>query len=328
MPQADFSLVLADYFELVLDVPPVQAVTQELVLSRLVDLQYRMAEARPVKRPVRQQDRVLLDLYAFAGDLPIPGSLQTDLRTLVRDDMLVPDFCRQLLGMLPGQKKDMQLTLPADSELGTYAGQPVSFRVHLKQLEELRLPELDDRFAQRTGLARTLPELLNVLAQELHQECLAEWRKFITSTLVEAVVASSQVELAESLIAAEIENAWRSSEAEGYRQLGLSETFLNKSLSAWQNSPEQRQAAVARLRTTLVLHAIATQEQLGLSPDELAVVLAPLSERFAQPLAAIYHELAASGGLEPLQLQLEAEKASAFLFEHATLVFEGEPITV
>lgn len=326
MSAPSFEVSLADYSDLSLEVPPVQKVTQELVMSRLVDLQYQLAGVREVKRPVRNEDRVLLDLYALADDVVIPGSAQSNLRTLVREDMLVPGFSRQLLGMVTGQKKDFQLTLPENTELSSFAGQSVVFRVQVKQIFELNLPEVEE-LPQRSGKAANMPELLEVIAKELQAEFEADWKRFVTQTLIEAVVAASSVQLPPDLIVTEIANTWNSSEGEILRQLGLPAPALQASLAAWQASPELQAKAAETLKTTLVLHTLAGQEGLGVSTDELAVVLQPFSESFQQPLEVIYEGLLANQQLESLILQLEVEKAASFLFDKARLIFEGELVT-
>lgn len=327
MSADNFPVMLADYSDLTLDVPPVQSVTQDLVLSRLVDMQYQLAEAREVKRPVRKGDRVVMDLYAVSAGVPVPGSLQTDLQSLVREDMLMPGFASQLLGMLPGQKKDFRLTFPEHIEIADYVGKTATYTVHLKQLFELSVPKLDEHFPQRTGQVETMPDLLQLIAQDLQDEFETDWRRFVTQLLVEGLVTSSRLELSPELIDTELENTWNQSEGETYREWGLPESFLKKSLEAWQAAPELRQAAEMRLRTTLVLHALAMQEDLGVTPDELTIALQPFSQSFHQPVEAIYQELVDSDRIQTLLLQLEAEKAADFLFKRARFVFEGQLLT-
>lgn len=311
---------LADYTNLVMEVPPVQEITRDLVFSRLVDLQYAQADYVPVMRPAQLGDQVLLSFYARVGDLPIPGSFEFEHKTQMEPEMIMPGFYEQVLGMTAGQTKEFVCTLPAEFELSNFAGQDVIMHLELKHVNLPQMPELNDAFAQQTGRGQNLSELLSFLTQELHQECQQDWKQFVTQVLLESLINGSEVSVTQGLPETELRQIWLKREGQEIQNQGFSESFIETCWQAWLTSSELLSEAEKRIKTTLVLHAIAEQENLTVTGDELAVVLEPFCQRFGQSPQSIYQELKHSGQLEPLLLQLEAEKVIDFLFENAELV--------
>lgn len=320
MTQLTMLIKLANYTNLVMEVPPVQVITRDLVFSRLVDLQYAHADYVPVLRPAQQGDQLILSFYARSGDMPVPGSFQFNYKAIMAENMILPGFYEHLLTMSAGQKIEFNCKLPAEFEPSEFAGQDVLMHLELKQVNLPQMPELDDAFALQTGRGQNLSELLSSLTQELHQECQHDWKQFVTRVLLESVINGSEVSVEQGLLEAELRQIWLKREGQEIQNQGFSESFLETCWQAWLKSSEFVSEAEKRIKTTLVLHAIAEQENLTVTGDELAVLLEPFCQRFGQSPQDIYQELKQSGQLEALVLQLEAEKVIDFLFKNVDLV--------
>ncbi len=62
------------------------------------------------------------------------------------------DFDAQIVGMMPGDQKDFSIKFPEDYHNASLAGQEAAFHVHLHEIREEILPEINDDFAKRTRI--------------------------------------------------------------------------------------------------------------------------------------------------------------------------------
>src|SRR5438876_11624465 len=96
-----------------LEVPaPEAAVPEELVDAELNALRGTVAELVPADRPAQPGDTVIVDLVREGGD----GG-QRDYVVELGSGRLVPELEEQLVGMSPGESREIRFELPGD-ELG------------------------------------------------------------------------------------------------------------------------------------------------------------------------------------------------------------------
>ena len=81
--------------------------------------------------------------------------------------------------------------------------------------------------------------------------------------------------------------------------------------------------AVKRVRAMLILEAIAAQESITVTGDEVNARLQNEARRQNVSVAELKEQLLRKGHLEGLERQLQREKALDFLLDHATISREG-----
>lgn len=302
-------------YPMVLEVPEVQSVTQPLLLSHLVEIQYQQAIPYDTQMPVDWEHRITFSYYRCDanGDL-IPGTVVQQQTGLVRQDLVAPGFAAALLGWVPTQKGQIVL---ADGSV---------YQVYLHQIFVLELPELNEDFPTRIGKGPTFKETFQALGQELLQRYQQNWRDFVKQQILTAYVDATHCIVPEQLLAAELRSSWVKLEEPALRQWGFDEQQREVALQRWCQHEPMREKIRQQLATHLVLREIAEKEALKATPEELVMVITPFCQMFNQPFADVYREMQRSGQLRVLLNQLSLDKATAFLRLQTVLVYEGQPL--
>lgn len=194
---------------------------------------------------------------------------------------------------------------------------PVRFSVVEVRLREL--PALDDAFAQTASDHQTLAELREDLRARLQARASAQARAEYEQRVLQAVVDASQVEVPESLVHAEVHSLLEDLEEE-LRRRGLSwDRYLQLvGKSAEQVHDEFRPQAESRVRTRLVLDAVAEAEGLQPSEEEVAQAVQNLAEDSGRSPEEVRELLERTGGMARLRASLRRRRAVAYLVERAS----------
>jgi trigger factor len=240
-----------------LEVPAAEVeVPDELVDRELEAMRVSVAELAPVDgRPPKDGDVVVLDLVAESGD----G--RRDFVAEVGDERLLPDVNEALRTLNPGESKTVPLRLDEET---------TDVEVTVREVKERVLPPLDDGLARASSEFDTLDELRADIESRLHGALSEEVETAFREAAVDRLVEASQVEIADTLVAARATELLRALER-SLGERGLSaDTYLSLTGQSAEEL-EQRLLAQARqsLGRELALEAVADKLGLEISDDEL-----------------------------------------------------------
>jgi trigger factor len=187
-------------------------VPREAIDGELERLRMSVAELNPVTRPAQDGDFVVID---FAGSLDgelFEGGSEEDYGIELGGGRLIADLEKGLLGMSPGDEKDVRVTFPPDYPAEHLAGRAANFHVVMKDVKERALPPLDDELAKSVSEFDTLAELeadiskrFEALVQQesdalFRSTVLDDLRKQLTTDLPEALVRSRMAQMTREMI--------------------------------------------------------------------------------------------------------------------------------
>ncbi len=192
-------------------------------------------------------------------------------------------------------------------------------RVQVVEVRVRELPPLDDAFAQTVSDRQTLQELRAELRARLHGQAQARARAEYEERVLVAVVEASEVDLPETLVHAEIHQLLENLESE-LRRRGLTwERYLQLvGKTGEQVHEEFRPRAEARVRTRLVLDAVARAENLQPSEEELTQAIQNLAQETGQTEEQVRALLEQTGRMEVLRASLRRRRAANFLVTTAS----------
>jgi trigger factor len=241
-----------------LEVPKAEVdVPEDVVEAELEALRVAVAELAPADgRSPRDGDVVVVDLVAGEGES------RYDLVAEIGADRLIPDLGDALQTLLPGESKTVSVRV--DEEKTT------EVELTLKDVQERVLAPLDDELARSASEFDTLDELRLDIESRLHEDLSEEVETAFREAAVDRLAEASNVEIAETLVAARAAELLRALER-SLAQRGLSAATY---LSVTGQSPqelEQRLLAQARqsLARELVLEGVADKLGIEISDDEL-----------------------------------------------------------
>ena len=135
----------------------------------------------------------------------IPGGSATDFQIELLEDRFIEGFVTGMVGMHPGETKEVTARFPEEYPQKDVAGREAVFTITLKELKEKELPELNDDFAQEVSEFENLAELRSSLESRFQQEAERKTQANKEQALLDELVKHLEVDLPETLIGQEVD---------------------------------------------------------------------------------------------------------------------------
>jgi trigger factor len=216
-----------------------------------------------------------------------------------------------------GESKEFDVAFPDDYRVEELRGKRAHFAVELLDLRERILPEIDDEFAKSVGEVQTLDELRAEIRDALDKRNEAEARHVFGDRVIEYATANATVELPEVMVANEIEIMRDELRARlAQQRIGLDQYLALAKQSPQELGAELREPAGRRVKTLLVLSAIAEREGIDASDQEIDAEAADQLARYGdEPKLREY--LTSRRGRSYLRMTLRNQKLVEHLVERA-----------
>jgi trigger factor len=243
-------------------------VDEEAVQSTLTELQQRFAIHEPVERAVQINDIIRADVKITVDDREVFADEDAELHLREGRTVLLPGFTEGVIGAKKGEAKQVQVSVPEDSET-SLAGKAATVDLTVKEVKEERLPEPNDEFAQQVGEAYpTFDELMERIRGDHRERAESQAEaNFRDEALTAVVENATTLEFPPVLVDREINHFL----SDQLRQTGLElERYLELTKKTQEQiSEELRPSATERVKRSLVLGKLAEDEGLDVSEDEI-----------------------------------------------------------
>ena len=276
-------------------------VTAVQVEAVIADLRQQQATLRPVDdRGAATGDVAAVKFTGTIDGAPFEGGSTDRLPLVIGEDRMIPGWEANLVGMQIDETKGFEITFPDDYRVEELRGKGAHFEVTMLDLRERLLPELDDEFARSIGDAGSVDELRTEVRDALTRRAEEGARHQFADRIVDFATANATVELPEVMIANEIEimrDELRSRLAQ--QRLGMEQYLEMARQSPEELATELREPAERRVKSLLVLSAIAEAEGIDASDAEIE--------------AEITDQLARYGGEPRLEEYLRSRRGRSYL---------------
>ena len=161
------SITLGDYKKLKAKKQSVTVEKSEIdeVIERM---RSGFAEREAVEREAQNGDEVVMSFIGRdKAGAEIEGAKGEDYPLTLGSGSFIPGFEEQLVGHKAGEMFDISVTFPKEYHAEHLKGADVTFAIDLKTVNEVKLPEVDDAFAKKSGPFNTAKELLADIKREL-----------------------------------------------------------------------------------------------------------------------------------------------------------------
>jgi trigger factor len=310
------SIDLRPYKGITVPGPPVE-VTEGDVERSLEALAKERATLVPVSRPAQLGDVASLDYEGTIEGVPFEGGQAAGETIELSEGRFVPGFVGGIVGMTPGESKNVELRFPDDYPSPAVAGKAAVFAVKLHDLKEFELPPLDDELAKAVSTNQTLDELRADLRRRLSAVATGRARRIIGSSILEGLVAEHDFALPPSMVEAELDRLMEDAAAAG-SGASFDEYLKRIEKTEAELRESYRGGAESRVKTTLLIEQIARAEKITATPADIAAELEVLSRRYGQPPARIRKAL--GNNLLSLMDGIVRNKTLELLIDNAEVV--------
>jgi trigger factor len=267
-------------------------------------------------RPAESGDYVVVGLESADG-LEGEPIKNPEMMLQLGDPDTLPAFSEGIVGMTPGDTKDIAVEYPEDYGQERLSGKKVTFDVELKFIRRKELPLLDDEFAQSMGDFRTLDEFKEQVRASIVAERQYRAQEEAKSKLIEKLADNHSFAVPETYVERQLQMQLENY-ARSLQMQGIDPRQLNFDMNKFRESQKER--ATRDVRATLLLDRIAEVEAVAVQQDEVDREVQRLARSQREPVAAVRVKLEKDGGLDRIANRIRTDKAIALLFEQARKV--------
>ncbi|MDK4333982.1 trigger factor [Corynebacterium accolens] len=296
-----------DFSEISITVPAIKA-GEEDVDKALEDLAERFGELKDTKRKMKTGDYAIIDITAEVDGEKIEEASTEGLSYSIGDDNLIKGLDTALRGMKTGEDNEFSSTIQS----GEYKDEEATFKVHVQQTKERKLPDMDDEFAQMASEYDTIEELREATKTEVEESKKAEQAGQIRDEVLKAALADVDFELPQSVVDEQAHTQLH----QILGQLAHDEKALAQLLEAQGTSREEfdqqtREQAEESVRTQIFLDAVAEKEEPEVSQQELSDHILFTAQSYGMDPNQFIQQLQSNGQIANLFSDVRRGKALA-----------------
>ena len=267
-------------------------------------------------RAVKDGDTVSLDFEGFVDGVAFDGGKGTDYPLTIGSGAFIPGFEEQLVGFEIGQKGEVNVKFPEDYQAENLAGKDATFKCKVNSIRAKELPELNDEFASDAGFD-TVAEYKEDVKKKLEEKKAADEKAKREDAVVRAVIEDSEMELPEAMI----ETQQRQMVNEFAQRLQMQGMNMDQYLQYTGSSVDQMLAqvkpqAIERIKSRLVLEAVAAAENIEISDKDLEEELESMAHQYKMDVEKL-KEMMSDAEKKQIKSDLAVQKAADFLVENA-----------
>ena len=275
-----------------------------------------VASTETVERAAEMGDTANIDFEGFDNGVPFNGGKGENFDLKLGSKSFVPGFEEQVVGMVAGEEKDIDITFPEDYH-ADLAGKPVVFHVKLNKVTVTNVPALDDEFAKDVSEFETLEEL----KADLRAKALENAQKQIDAAFEQACVdkaaENATVEMPAGLIDMELDNQMErfayQLQMSGY-SMDQYAKMMGGDMSSMRNA--FRPAAEKQAKANVTLAKIVEVEGITVTDEDVEAEFEAMAKQYELEIEKIKGMVP----VEEVKTSLETRKAVKVLVENAVPV--------
>lgn len=263
-------------------VKPEYPVDDAAVEAEIKRVQERNSRLVPVEdRPAADGDTANIDYEGSIDGVAFDGGSGTGYDLRLGSKSFIPGFEDQVIGHRPDDEFDLDVRFPDDYGNADLQGKEARFHVKVNAVKTRELPVLDDEFAKDVSEFDTLDEYRESIRTRLTEQSAKRTADVFEENVVAAVVDQTEIDLPHVMIHDEqdrmIDEQRRQMKYQGI-ELEQYLSYLGQTLD--QYTETLHEPAERRIRTQLVLEAVAKAESVTVDEAEIDAEIIRMSEQY------------------------------------------------
>jgi trigger factor len=313
-------VTLGDYKGI--EVPKAEvSVTDEDVMAELLKVQKENSRMVSVTdRPAKLDDEILLDFDGSVDGVPFDGGKAENYKLVLGSHSFIDTFEDQLVGKNIGEETDVNVTFPEEYQAEDLAGKAAVFKCVIREIKEAELPELDDEFASEVSDFETLDEYKEDIRKTALVKKEKEAKDEKEGKVIDKIIENSTMDVSD----AQIKDTQESIKENFAQQLSYQGIKLEQYLQIVGSNEDAflesvKPEAERRIKSRLVLEAVAEAEKLEVTEEEVDEELSKMAEQYQMELETV-KQFMGEKERAGIKDDLAVRKAAQFVVDNATEV--------
>ena len=292
-------------------------VTDEDVMAEILKDQKENGRKIDVTdRAAQMDDEVTINFEGFVDDVAFEGGKGENYKLTLGSHSFIDTFEDQIVGKNIGDKFDVNVTFPEEYHVEDLKGKPAVFKVELLAISTLELPELDDEFASDVSSFETFAEYKEDKKKTLEVKKGEQAKREKQSKVVEKIAEAAEVEIPEAMIKYNQERIMNEmSQRMMYQGLQMEQYLQLMGTTKEEFLERVKPDAIARIKTSLVLEAVAAAENIVASDDDVDAEIQDMATQYQMKPEEL-KDMIGAPELENIKKDIASRKALEFLGEN------------
>ena len=292
-------------------------VTDEDVMAEILKDQKENGRKIDVTdRAAQMDDEVTINFEGFVDDVAFEGGKGENYKLTLGSHSFIDTFEDQIVGKNIGDKFDVNVTFPEEYHVDELKGKPAVFKVELLAISALELPELDDEFASDVSSFETFAEYKEDKKKTLEVKKEEQAKREKQSKVVEKIAEAAEVEIPEAMIKYNQERIMNEmSQRMMYQGLQMEQYLQLMGTTKEEFLERVKPDAIARIKTSLVLEAVAAAENIVASDDDVDAEIQDMATQYQMKPEEL-KDMIGAPEMENIKKDIASRKALEFLGEN------------
>ena len=256
---------------------PVSKLTDQDIKKATDLVLKRYGKAEPIDGKSKEGNFVKIDFEGFLNGEKFEGGEAQDYSLELGSKTMIPGFEEQIIGMKAAESKDIEVTFPDDYQAENLKGQKVMFKIKMKEVSEVKLPNLDEEFFKSINMdVKTKAEFEKKIEEQLQTDLKTNLKTKTKQRIFDAFESSNQIDIPQSMIISEANNL-RNNTAQ---QMGLDIGKLEEDQFPIDNFKEN---ALKRVRLGVLINKLIEENNISVDNDTLKKEIEDKSKSFKDP---------------------------------------------
>ncbi len=248
----------------------VNKVTDEQVKEAIDRELLRSSRLVETKKPAKLDDFVTLDFDGYIDGKQFDGGKAENYQLKLGSHSFIDTFEDQLVGLNIGDKKDVNVTFPADYHEASLAGKPATFKVEIKNIRERIMPELNEEFVSNSTEFNTVDEYKASILERLTKETENSAEIELDNDILDKVIDDTNLVVPETLTKQEFDRQINGMKAQmQYQGIKLEDyvKYIGKTME--QFNDEVMAQSKRNVKARLVLEKLIRVENLDINEADI-----------------------------------------------------------
>ena len=287
-----------------------EAIRRELLrASRLVE----------TNKPVKVDDYVTLDFDGYVDGKQFDGGKAENYQLQIGSHSFIDTFEDQLVGLNIGDKKDIEVTFPAEYHEKSLAGKPATFKCEIKNIRERIMPELNEEFVSNSTEFETVEEYRNSIKERLTKEANDRADIELDNDILDKIIDDTVVNLPDVMVEDEFNRQLRGMENQmRYQGLTFEDYAKYTGKSVEDLKEDIKKSATRNVKARLVLEKLIKSENLDITEADIDNKIAEMAKNVGQDVEE-YKKQVNNDMVNHVANELLMKKLLNFLHENNTI---------
>lgn len=272
-------------------------------------IRQQYADWNVVDRIAKTGDRVVIDFEGRLNGELFDGGKAEKFPIEIGSGTLIPGFEEKLVGTKAGADLIIDVTFPEQYQAPHLAGKAATFAVHVIEVLESTLPEVNEEFAKKLAVEGGVAGLRNELQQNMQRELAKQIQLNLKKRVFAKLTEINEVELPKSLIVQQIQYMQQQAAHDSKGKL-KAEDFP---IEMFEKEAEKQ------VKMSLLIHEVIDHYKLQVENEKVRAKVEEMAALYPQPDRVVAWYYSNESMLEQVKATVLEDQVAEKLLQEATI---------